>query len=67
VNLVLLNYHVDLSGKKLAHNAPHGPRARDFVNFRKKFHASRARGAPYRMRVGQFTFQSPPRRDETIS
>ena len=39
---------VELSGRKLAHGAPRGARARDFVNFRGEIHASRARGAPTR-------------------
>ena len=34
---------VELSGRKLAHGAPRGARARDFVNFRGKFmHRARA-------------------------
>jgi hypothetical protein len=38
---------VELSGRKLAHGAPRGARARDFVNFREKkqIYASRARRA----------------------
>jgi hypothetical protein len=32
-----------LSGRKLAHTAPRGTRARDFVNFREKNYASRAK------------------------
>jgi hypothetical protein len=40
---------VELSGRKLAHGAPRGARARDFVNLRGGIYASRARGAPARV------------------
>ena len=40
---------VELSGRKLAHGASRGARARaGFCKFSGKIHASRARGAPYR-------------------